>query len=175
MENVVESQEHRPVPPCSSVEEQNLISADKFFVLSIATMGLYTFWWSYKVWRFFQQKDRLDISPALRAIFGIFFLIPLYKRVLHYAREKGYQEHYSPVRLFVFGLAFELLGFLPNPFFLLSNISVLFVLPAFKALLHAMRHATEYSTVSQSGYSTRQKVLLGIGGLIWILCLASVD
>lgn len=174
MENVVEPQEQHPVLPHSSVEEQNLISTDKFLVLSIATMGLYTFWWSYKAWRFFQQKDQLDISPVLRAIFGIFFLIPLYKRILHYAREKGYQEHYSPVQLFVFGLAFDLLGLLPDPFWLLSNISILFTLPAFKALLHAMQHATEYSTASQSGYSTRQKVLLGIGGLIWVVCLASV-
>lgn len=175
MENVSEPQKQFTVLPHSSVEEQNLISVNKFLVLSIATMGFYTFWWSYKTWRFFHQKDQLDISPALRAIFGIFFLISLYKRILHYASEKGYQEHYSPVLLFVFGLAFDLLGLLPAPFWLLSNIGILFTLPAFKALLHAMQHATEYRTVSESGYSTRQKVLLGIGGLIWIVCLASME
>jgi len=175
MENVSEPQEQTSALISSAVEEQKLISADKFLVLSIATMGLYTFWWSYKAWRFFQQKDQLDISPALRAIFGIFFLIPLYKRILHYAREKGYQEHYSPVLLFVFGLAFDLLGLLPDPFWLLSNISILFTLPAFKALLHAMQHATEYRTVSESGYSTRQNVLLGIGVLVWIICLTSME
>ncbi len=174
MENVFEPQEQNSALINSAIEEQKLISAGKFLVLSIATMGLYTFWWSYKAWRFFQQKDQPDISPALRAIFGIFFLIPLYKHILHYARQKDYQEHYSPVWLFVFGLAFDLLGLLPDPFWLLSNISILFTLPAFKALLHAMQHATEYRTVAESGYSTRQKVLLGIGVLVWIICLASM-
>ncbi|SMC00236.1 hypothetical protein SAMN00120144_1666 [Hymenobacter roseosalivarius DSM 11622] len=36
----------------TNVEEQKIISTNKFTILCIATFGLYTIWWQYKVWRF---------------------------------------------------------------------------------------------------------------------------
>jgi len=35
-----------------------------FIFLSIITLGLYSVWWIYKAWRFFQQKEMIDIMPA---------------------------------------------------------------------------------------------------------------
>lgn len=57
----------------SPVEDQYTISVGKFVFLCFITAGLYQLWWSYKAWRFFKQKQDLAITPALRALFGLFF------------------------------------------------------------------------------------------------------
>ncbi|RYG11088.1 MAG: hypothetical protein EOO07_21150, partial [Chitinophagaceae bacterium] len=96
------------------VEVQYLISENKFIFLSVISVGLYPVWWSYKAWRFYQQKQRLDIFPALRALFAIFFLISLFERTLAFAKARGYQSNYSPVLLFLGIIVFSLLSYLPG-------------------------------------------------------------
>ena len=49
------------------VEEQKIINLNKFIFLSIISFGAYEIWWIYKAWRFYQQKEQLDI----RVCFGI--------------------------------------------------------------------------------------------------------
>ena len=61
------------------VEEQ-IISLNKFIFLSIISFGTYEIWWIYKAWKFFQQKEGLDIMPAARAIFSIIFLNTLFNK-----------------------------------------------------------------------------------------------
>ena len=57
------------------VKEEKIISLNKFIYLSIISFGVYEIWWIYKAWRFYQQKEKLDIMPVARTIFSIFFLI----------------------------------------------------------------------------------------------------
>ncbi len=42
----------------------NLTKPIIFMLLHIATFGLYSTWWIYKNWRFFNEKDNLTINPA---------------------------------------------------------------------------------------------------------------
>ena len=85
----------------SDLEEWKIISLNKFIFLSIITFGIYEIWWAYKAWKFFQQKDRLDIMPATRAIFSIIFLNSLFIKTLEFAKEKGYNDNYSTTFLFI--------------------------------------------------------------------------
>jgi hypothetical protein len=62
------------------VEEQKIITLKMFIVLCIVSFNLYSLWWIYKEWRFFRQKERSEIMPALMTIFqhyyyGFTFLI----------------------------------------------------------------------------------------------------
>ncbi len=57
-----------------------IISLKRFIFLSIISLGLYELWWIFKAWRFFAIKDHLNIMPAARAIFSIFFLYSLFKK-----------------------------------------------------------------------------------------------
>ncbi|MFW6711465.1 hypothetical protein ACODTS_06135, partial [Acinetobacter pittii] len=56
------------------IENLKIISVNKFIFLSLISFGLYPIWWMFKAWRFFLIKDKLNIMPAARAIFSIFFL-----------------------------------------------------------------------------------------------------
>jgi hypothetical protein len=101
MENTEEILNKNVTQAISDVEEQKIINLNKFIFLCVISAGLYSIWWIFKAWRFYQQKENLNIMPALRAIFSIFFLISLFNKILSFAREKGYKENFSSIGLFI--------------------------------------------------------------------------
>ena len=111
------------------IEEKHIISLNKFIILSIISFGLYELWWIYKSWRFFQQKEKSDIMPALRTIFSIFFLIPLFNRIYDFAKEKGYNVNYSSVLLFICFFVGNWMSYLPTPFWIIAVFSFAFLIP----------------------------------------------
>ena len=153
------------------VEDQQIIDVNKFVILSILSFGLYQVWWIYKSWRFFQQKDRLDIMPAVRALFSIFFLIPLFHRIIDFANRKGYNGNYSSVSLFIGFFVANFLVQLPDPFWLISVFSFVFLIPSFKALNFAMQNSTDFIVEEQSSFNGRQIAIIIIGAILWTLLL----
>lgn len=153
------------------VEEQKIISLNRFIFLSIISFGTYKLWWIYKVWRFYKQKEKLDIIPAARAIFSIFFLNSLFKRNLEFAKKKGYQDSYSSASLFIGFFGVQGLSRLPDPFWLISILSFIFLIPPFKALNFAKQNSTDFIVSEQPSFSGRQIALIVIGVIIWALVL----
>ena len=75
----------------AAMQAQKIISLNKFIFLSVISFGLYPIWWMFEAWRFFMQKDRLDIMPAARAVFALIFLYRLLDEIKDYADvEKNY-------------------------------------------------------------------------------------
>ncbi len=169
MENNIESFEIS-IENNIDIEEKHIISLNKFIILSIVSFGLYELWWIYKSWRFFQQKDELDIMPALRTILSIFFLIPLFIRIFDFANKKGNNLYYS-VLLFICYLSVNLLSYLPPPFWLISIFSFVFLIPPFKALNVAKQNSTDFTVSEQTSFNGRQITLIIIGILFWGLLL----
>lgn len=151
----------------TDVEEQHIISVEKFVLLSVLTLGLYEVWWMYKAWRFFQQQEKSDISPAARAIFSLFFLYSLMEKILEYAKEKGYSENYSVIALFLGYIAVNLVGYLPDPFWICCSLSVIVFIPPLKALNYAKSNSKGLLVTEQTSFNTRQTVLLVIGAFVW--------
>jgi len=171
MENQEEILDNSNLKLDEQIDVQELISADKFIIFTILSFGLYGIWWMYKAWKFFQQKDKLDVMPAARAIFAIFFLTSLLNRINDYADEKGYHKKYYSVLLF-FGYVFgNILAYLPNPFWVISFLSVVFLIPPFKALNFAKRNATDFIAREQTSLSGRQIGLVIVGVIWWGLVL----
>jgi hypothetical protein len=153
------------------VEEQKIISLNKFIFLSIISFGAYEIWWIYKAWRFYKQKEKLDIMPAARALFSIFFLNSLFNKILEFAKEKGYNDNYSPTILFSGFLIGIISGWLPDPFWLISILSFIFFIPPFKALNFAKQNSTDFIVSEQLSFSGRQIALIVIGVIFWALVL----
>jgi len=51
-----------------------VVSKTKFFILFIATIGMYVIVWGYKNWNAIKVAGNLKIWPAARAIFILFYL-----------------------------------------------------------------------------------------------------
>jgi hypothetical protein len=157
------------------IETQNIISLNKFIFLSIISFGTYEIWWIYKSWKFFKQKDELDINPIARAFFAIIFFNSLLNEILDYAQEKKYSGCYSPSFLFFGFLTSNLLARLPEPFWLISTLSFIFLIPPFKALNFAKLNSTEFTVVEESKFSTRQIILIVIGAIFWGLVILGMN
>ena len=157
-----------------NIEAQQIISEEKFIILSIVSIGTYGIWWMYKAWRFYQQKEKLDIIPAARAIFSIFFLNSLFNKILDFAKEKGYNESYSSVSLFLGFIVANLLAVLPDPYWLISVFNFIFLIPSFKALNFAKRNSTDFEVIEQESFNGRQIALIVIGLILWGLFLLAL-
>jgi hypothetical protein len=153
------------------IEEQKIISLNKFIFLSIISFGLYEIWWIYKAWRFFKQKEKININPAIYAVFSIIFLIPLFNRILRFAKEKGYNNSYSSVLLFCGFFVANFLIYLPDPFWLITILGFVFLVLPFKALNFAKLNSTDFIVTEQTLFSGRQITLIVIGVIFWLLVL----
>ncbi|EXS00713.1 putative membrane protein [Acinetobacter sp. 225588] len=153
------------------IENLKIISVNKFIFLSLISFGLYPIWWMFKAWRFFLIKDKLNIMPAARAIFSIFFLYSLFNHIKKYAKEQGYTNDFSSGWMYLGYLITSLLVGLPDPYWLISLCSIIFLIPAFKALNYAQKQLN--TTIEQEKFNTPQIILIIIGYIMWLLILFS--
>jgi len=153
------------------IDELKILSVNRFIVLCLFSLNLYFIWWTYKVWRFFKDKENADMLPAARAIFGIFFWIPLFNRILNFAKSNGYQEKYYSVVIYIGILGFNLLGRLPEPFWLISLFSMAFFIPPLNAFNFALANSPDVEVEVQHSFNKRQTILILIGAVIWFFAL----
>lgn len=149
-----------------------IISLKRFIFLSIISLGLYELWWIFKAWRFFAIKDHLNIMPAARAIFSIFFLYSLFKKIREYAKAQGDVQEFSAGWMYIGYILFALVfANLPDPYWLISSVSFMFLTPAFVALNHAKKQDDQLNTVIQEKFNIAQIFVIIIGSIFWILLL----
>lgn len=89
-------------PPESNVliEEQDankfyVVSPKKFYILFIATFGLYQLYWFYKNWELYKKTGNYNLWPIPRAIFSIFFTHALFRYVNKELEEKQIKSNWS--------------------------------------------------------------------------------
>lgn len=123
------------------------------------------------MWKFYKHRERLDIYPALRSLFNIFFLHSLMERNLQFARENNYTEEYSSTGMYLGFIISGFMGRLPSPFWLISFLSCFFLIPTFNAVQFAFIQAPEINAKEQTLFNARQIILLVIGAALWVLIL----
>lgn len=149
-----------------------IISLKRFIFLSIISLGLYELWWIFKAWRFFAIKDHLNIMPAARAIFSIFFLYSLFKKIREYAKAQDDVQEFSAGWMYIGYILFALVfANLPDPYWLISSVSFMFLIPAFVALNHAKKQDDQLNAVIQEKINIAQIFVIIIGSIFWILLL----
>ncbi len=159
-------------PANHHLADLTIISLKRFIFLSVISLGLYELWWIFKAWRFFAIKDHLNIMPAARAIFSIFFLYSLFKKIREYAKAQGDVQEFSAGWMYIGYILFALVfANLPDPYWLISSVSFMFLIPAFVALNHAKKQDDQLNTVIQEKFNIAQIFVIIIGSIFWILLL----
>jgi hypothetical protein len=161
--------EQPSLSPVQSSEKIVLLRQNDFIILNFFTFNLYSVWWAYKSWKFFKEKDLLDIQPALRALFGVVFLYSLFERIKHFAESRGCRASYSSFLSYVGVLVFVLFSYLPAPFFLITFLNFICYVPAVGALNAGILQSNDLLVEVQASFNVRQKIILIIGGLLWSL------
>lgn len=174
MDNMNENLENENQLLDYPIEEQKLVTITQYMLLSIATFGLYTVWWMYKEWRFFRDKEYLDVYPAVRALFSVFFIYSLAKRILDYAKSLGYTKTYDPLLILFVVIFSNIASIFPDPYGFISIVFFFVLIPVINASNFAKLQDSSFNSEYQSSFSGKQIVLLIAGGIFWLLVIVGL-
>jgi hypothetical protein len=124
------------------------------------TFGLYELYWFYKNWQAIKLREKENISPFWRAFFGYFFCYALFSEIGEWQQEIGKGK--MPAGWLACGwIIANLTWRLPDPFWLISTASVLFLVPVQKVV-------NEINRIEAPDHVPNDK----IRGVNWIAILA---
>ena len=158
----------------SELKEFELVSVQKFILLTVLSLGLYQIWWAYKTWKFFKDKDSLDIIPVARAIFLIIFLYSLFERIQEFSKSKGYSKSFSSIGYFLLFIGLSLSSRLPDPYWIVSFSSMFCFVPAIKSLNNGIRESENYNGLERRKFNFRQIIIVVIGTVLWLLIVIGI-
>jgi len=143
----------------------------KFLVMTFATLGLYEIYWFYKNWHQVRFRERSTIWPLARSIFAPIMAFVLFERINKDASEKGIEgiKQIGLVALFYFVL--NLTSSLPDPLWLVSMFTFIFVLPANSVAIEINRQLTPSAQLNESFSKMNWFGILLICPLFTLLCV----
>jgi len=155
-------------------------SQKKLLILFISTFGIYAVYWFYKNWHLQQARMEQKITPALRALFYIFFTHSLFRRIETAAVEKNISMSWSANTL---ATVFVLLTIISKILDKISGksdvlgvadvagILILFVIvyPLYKIQELVNRINDDEEGLLNCGFSFYNIVFIGMGSAVWIL------
>lgn len=103
----MDSSEIYQAPATSTLEQEKttkshalyIVSPTKFSLLFLSTLGIYELYWQYRNWHGLKQNRGLNVIPALRALFSLFFFGSLLKHANNELGEEHASRHLSVVPL----------------------------------------------------------------------------
>ena len=141
----------------------------KFIVLSVTSLGIYEFVWLYRSWSRLRERGRADVSPFWRTFFAPFFAFDLFRRVAAEAGRRGAPPAWNSTTLGAGFFAMNLAWRLPDPWWLVTFLSVVPLLPVL-GTVNALNRQRLQPEDPNSRLSGRNWVVIVVGGLV--LCLA---
>lgn len=149
------------------------VTAAKFVVMSILTLGLYDVYWFYRNWRYVKDRYRLAISPFWRAVFVLIFCYELLKRVRDDAQSAGVSVTWSAGWLSAAYLGTNIIGSrLPDPLWMLAFLSVIPLLPVV-ATIQQMNQPGGDAWTAAGRFSGWDIAGCVVGGLFWLTVLST--
>ncbi|MBC5775557.1 hypothetical protein H8S95_15880 [Pontibacter sp. KCTC 32443] len=144
----------------------------KFCLLCFLSGGIYLLYWQYKSWNYLKQKEQSDIQPFWRAVFGIFFIISLNRKLAHLAGEKQGESasNYAVIAGVIYIIMYITHKF-PDPYWVISLFAFLPLIPIVKYQnLYISEEYPEAPVVSRFNGWEIAIVILG-GALMSIILL----
>ena len=106
----------------------------KFIAMSVCTFGIYELYWSYKNWRFIKDRDGLQIMPFWRAVFYPLWHYSLLTELNKTLNSRVLSNGVVRGVLAASVLLLNAMVRLPDPYWLLSMLTVLGFIPALLAM-----------------------------------------
>jgi len=105
------------------------VSPLKLTVMSVCTFGVYELYWFYKNWCLIKEREKLDIKPFWRALFGVFFCYSCFEKIRTTAQSLNLKESIAAGPLAAGWIIVTLFWRLPDQYWLLTYFAVLFLIP----------------------------------------------
>jgi hypothetical protein len=142
----------------------------KLAILSFCSGGLYNFYWFYRHWRAQHEYDGREISPVWRSVFQIFFCYRLFEDVRDAESETNGARGLATGWLAAGFIIVSLLWRAPDPYWLISLLAFVFLLPV-QAAANRVNAAAAPSHDPNARLTRWNWVLIMIGGLVVVLAI----
>ncbi len=159
------------------------IPVSRLVIMGIITLGLYEAYWIYKNWKYFKERDKLDIQPFWRGIFGLFFCHSLFNSIKNDSEVNTIRKaEFSASRLatawVIFVILGDLLGRMGN-----IKLNILGLIIAIPTVLFFLPVQNYINTVNDSieprprynEWSIGHFVCLTISILLWTLIIYRIS
>jgi hypothetical protein len=140
------------------------VSLLKLMLLSVCSLGIYQLYWFYKNWQLIKVHTGEDISPFWRAAMAPLYCYQCFARIRDYEQGPNYIDLLPAGFLATGWLATTLMWKLPEPFWLISTLSVLFLLPV-QVRANRMNRVVAPEHDRNDAFSARDWATTMIGGL----------
>ncbi|MGE0594654.1 MAG: zinc ribbon domain-containing protein [Vicinamibacterales bacterium] len=143
------------------------VAIHKLVVLSICTFSFYQLYWFYQNWKRINDASHEDISPFWRALWGVLWVIPLFRRIREQAVAVGLPMVWRADVLGACYMALVLCERLPEPWTLLWFGAVIPLVPV-QQVCQRVNDAAGNPEGRNARYSA-VNVLTIVVGSIWFL------
>ena len=141
------------------------VSIRKLVVLSFCTFGLYEIYWFFKNWQLIKAREGINISPAPRAIFAVFYCYQCFRRIRDFQARASDDSKLAAGRLAFGWIVTTLLHKLPGAYWMISLLAFMFIIPV-------QMYANEINATNSPGYIRNNRltgwnwVAVVIGGIL---------
>lgn len=149
------------------------VSRFKLLVMSLVTFGLYQIFWFYKNWQLFKAATGSNISPFWRAFFTGIYCYSLITKIRNRAKLRGIDADFSPFLLTVAWFGLTLCAQLPKPYFLVSFLSVIVLLPV-QEIVNELNGLVAPNHKPNDRFSVWNIAAIVVGGSLTVLAIVGV-
>lgn len=145
----------------------------KFVVMSIATWGMYDIYWAYHQWARIRAHTGESLSPFWRAFFANLWSFSLFKRVKADARSRGVHVGWDSAFQAASYLVLSLLWSLPDPWWLVSLLAFVPLVPVVRATTQILDTVT-LDRDRNAEFSGANMIGVCIGAIMLLLVFAGL-
>jgi len=140
--------------------------------MSICTLGVYELYWYYKNWCAIKERGEPEIMPLGRAFFAPLFCYSLFSKIRATAKSRAIQDPVPAGLLAAGWIIFTILGRLPDPYWLVSMLSIAFLLPVQEAV-NEINLVVSPKHNPNSAFTKWNLLAVVVGGLFLALILVA--
>lgn len=175
-------QDNPYAPPLAAVQDVPLtarsqaeapwfsVSLTKLVVMLLCTLMMYQLYWLYQQWRRVKEREQLDILPAARAFFAIFFVYQLFGKVREFDTPSGRNRSLAAGALAAGWIITSLLWRLPDPYWLVAFTGILFLLPV-QAQANAINAEIDPAFDRNDRFTLLNWLVIVPGSLLYLLAM----
>jgi len=171
-------------------QEFFVLAPSKLVIMLISTMGIYSIYWFYENWMRQKIKNEEDTWPLVRALFAIFFVHQLFRRIdSSLAKIRSSEEDqafdWSPmstatqyVALAILSSVINRLSFQAGGDVVLDLLSIIVTVASFW-FLNTAQEAVNFAMgdpegASNSTFMSRDMTWCIIGGFLWLITIQAL-
>lgn len=145
----------------------------KLVLMSLCTFGIYELYWFYKNWVLIKQRTGQNIMPFWRAFFAPIWAYSCFNEINSAAQQNKMELSVPAGLLAILYFVLQAVSKLPDPYWIISFLSVVLLMPANSVALRLNREMNpEY--IDNATFSGWNWVGLLIGGPLFVMSILVV-